>query len=162
MKQILCAVLAALLLFTMVGCGTLFEKEYYYEEPMTGELGAQSGDAKEIRNFSMLKTALTDMISRHEEHGEFRLNRYNGSPSEDLAAACFEIKSEHPLGAYAVETISYDTSYVVSYYVASIYISYKRTAEEVQQIVYALSQIEFDDAILRAVDGFEPQVVARL
>ena len=162
MKKILCAVLAALLLFTMAGCGTLFEKEYYYEEPMTGELGAQSGDAKEIRNFSMLKTALTDMISRHEEHGEFRLNRYNGSPSEDLATACFEIKSEHPLGAYAVETISYDTSYVVSYYVASIYISYKRTAEEVQQIVYVLSQSEFDETVMQAVGGFEPQVVARL
>ena len=162
MKKILCAVLAALLLFTMAGCGTLFEKEYHYEEPMTGELGALSGDAKEIRNFSMLKTALTDMISRHEEHGEFRLNRYNGSPSEDLATACFEIKSEHPLGAYAVETISYDTSYVVSYYVASIYISYKRTAEEVQQIVYVLSQSEFDETLLRAVGSFEPQVVARL
>lgn len=162
MKKILCILLAVLLLFTASGCGSVFEDEYYYEEPMSGEHGALAGNATGIRNFSMLKTALTDMISRHEEHGEFRLSSYNGSPSEDLATACFEIKSEHPLGAYAVETISYDTSYVVSYYVASVYISYKRTAEEVEQIVYALSQAEFDESLLQAVDSFEPQVVARL
>lgn len=162
MKKALCLLLAALLLCTAAGCGSVFEETYYYEKPMTGELDRAEGTATELRNFSMLKTALTDMISRHEEHGEFRLNNYNGSPSEDLASACFEIKSNHPLGAYAVENISYDTSYVVSYYVASIYISYKRTAEEVQQIVYAFSQDEFDENLRRSMDGFAPQLVARL
>lgn len=162
MKKTLCILLAALLLLTATGCGSAFQEAYYYEEPVSGGLGTLAGNATEIRNYSMLKTALTDMISRHEEHGEFRLSSYNGNPSEDLATACFEIKSDHPLGAYAVETLSYDTRYVVSYYVASIYISYKRTAEEVQQIVYALSQAEFDESLLQAMDDFAPQVVARL
>ena len=135
MKKTIAFLLAVCALLTLSGCGSLFEDEYYYEAPYSGDIGPRSDRATEVRNYSMLKTALTNMIVNHTETGELRFTNYNGSPSEDLAAACFEIKSQHPLGAYAVETLSYDTSYVVSYYMANIYIGYKRTAEELKSIV---------------------------
>ena len=162
MKKACALLLAALLLTFASGCGSLFEAEYDYEEPVTGDFSTLSGDAAEIRNYSMLKTALTDMISRHEEQGEFRLANYKGSPSEDLAAACYEIKSTNPLGAYAVESLSYDTSYVVSYYMANIFISYKRTAEELDRIVYAPTAGDFDRILCTAEDERAPDAVVRV
>ncbi len=161
MKRLICALLAGLSLLMLSGCGSVFERDYYYETPYTGDIAPRSDRASEIRNYSMLKTALTNMITNHTEKGEFRFSNYNGSINEDLAAVCFEIKSEHPLGAYAVETLSYDTSYVVSYYVANVYISYKRTAEELTSIVYTSTAADFIDGIYRALEAFEPQLVIR-
>ena len=119
MKKAIALLLAALALLTLSGCGSFFADEYYYETPYSGDIEPRSDQATEVRNYSMLKTVLTSMIVSHMETGEVRFINYNGSPSEDLAAACFEVKSEHPLGAYAVESLSYDTSYVVSYYMAT-------------------------------------------
>ncbi len=161
MKRLLCTLLAGLALLALSGCRSAFERDYYYETPYAGDIGIRTDKATEIRNYSMLKTALTNMITNHAEKGEFRFSSYNGSISEDLAAACFEIKSEHPLGAYAVETLSYDTSYVVSYYMANIYIGYKRTAEELNSIVYTSKEADFDANVLRAVDSCLPALVIR-
>lgn len=161
MKRLICALLAGAALLCLGGCRSAFERDYYYETPYSGDIGPRSDKATEIRNYSMLKTALTNMITNHTEKGEFRFSNYNGNLSEDLAAACFEIKSEHPLGAYAVETLSYDTSYVVSYYMANIYISYKRTAEELSGIVYTSTAADFDAGVRRAVEEFAPELVIR-
>lgn len=161
MKKAITLLLAALALLTLSGCGSLFERDYYYETPYSGDMEPRSDQATEVRNYSMLKTVLTSMIVSHMEAGELRFINYNGSPSEDLAAACFEIKSEHPLGAYAVESLSYDTSYVVSYYMANIYISYKRTAEELKSIVYATDTADFDRNLAEAVHSFSPKLIIR-
>ena len=161
MKRIVCGLLAAVLLLGLTGCKSVFEKEYYYEAPYASDFGTRSDSATEIRNYNMLKTALTNMIINHTERGEFRFTNYYGSLSEDLAAACFEIKSDHPLGAYAVETLSYDTSYVVSYYVANIFISYKRSAQELKDIVYTSAVADLDENVLRAVDSFTQELVIR-
>ena len=160
-KKAIALLLAALALLTLSGCGSLFEREYYYETPYSGDIEPRSDEATEVRNYSMLKTVLTSMIMSHMETGELRFINYNGSPSEDLAAACFEIKSEHPLGAYAVESLSYDTSYVVSYYMANIYIGYKRTAEELKSIVYSSDTADFDRTLTQAVRAFIPKLVIR-
>lgn len=161
MKKTIAFLLAVCALLTLSGCGSLFEDEYYYEAPYSGDIGPRSDRATEVRNYSMLKTALTNMIVNHTETGELRFTNYNGSPSEDLAAACFEIKSQHPLGAYAVETLSYDTSYVVSYYMANIYIGYKRTAEELKSIVYSSDKTDFNRNLESAADRLAPSLVIR-
>ena len=161
-KKLPALLLAGLMLLTMSGCGSVFEDEYYYEEPFSGEIGTLSSDAMEIRNLSMLKTAITGMISRHEEHGDFRLSNYKGNPSEDLAAACYEIKSSNPLGVYAVETLSYETNYVVSYYTATIYVTYKRSLDEIRNVQYIDSREQLDLCVFRALDSFTPETVVRI
>ena len=70
MKRLLCALLAGLSLLTLSGCRSAFEREYYYETPFSGDIGTPSDDAAEIRNYNMLKTALTNMIAGHAERGE--------------------------------------------------------------------------------------------
>ena len=161
-KRLPALLLAGTMLLTMTGCGSVFEDEYYYEEPFSGEIGNLSSDAIEIRNLSMLKTAITGMISRHEERGDYRLSNYKGNPSEDLAEACYEIKSTNPLGVYAVETLSYETNYVVSYYTATIYITYKRSEEEIRNVQYIDSREAMDRCVFQAVDSFTPETVIRI
>ncbi|MBE6914869.1 MAG: hypothetical protein E7472_08085 [Ruminococcaceae bacterium] len=161
-KKILSLLLAALMLLTAAGCASVFEADYYHEEDFSGDLGNVPGTATEISNYNMLKTALTNLIIRHEERGEFRFSNYAGRPSEDLAAACFEIRTTNPLGAYAVETLTYETNRVVSFYVADVYISYKRTAQEIQSIQYANTQSDFRERLIKAVDSYQNGAVIRM
>lgn len=155
MKQkYIALILALVLLLGCSGCG-LFEKEYTYSEPYVGSLPQNSGDATEVRNYSMLKAAILAMINGHQANGELRFSNYNGSVSDDLAAVCLEVKTGNPLGAYAVESISYDTSRVISYYIAEVNISYKKTANEIRSIRSVNSEAELKsylhDAVLTAM-----------
>ena len=104
-KRIAAFSLVLVLLLCATGCG-MFETEYTYSEPYVDTLDRDTGDATEVRNYSMLKAAILDMINSHQESAEFRFSNYNGTVSDDLAAVCLEIKSTNPLGAYAVDTLS--------------------------------------------------------
>lgn len=151
MRKIAILLVCALLLSA---CGNLFAREYEYSAPYTGTgsgSGAVGGNATDISNYNMLRSALLDLINAHTEIASFRFNRYNGSVADDLAEACLEIKTSHPLGAWAVEAISYDTSRIVSYYVADLTISYKKSAEEIASIL-----------TLSGVDDLEPRLRALL
>ena len=145
MKKRMIAVLTALvlLLSCCTGCA-LFETEYTYAEPYAEPLNQNTGDAIEIRNYSMLKAAILDMINSHKLSAELRFSNYNGVVSDDLAAVCLEIKSANPMGAYAVDTLTYDSSRIVSYYMAEVHISYKKTAEEIRSIHSVVSGTELE------------------
>ena len=132
-KRIIAVSLALVLLFCAAGCG-MFETEYTYSEPYVDTLDRDTGDATEVRNYSMLKAAILDMINSHQESAELRFSNYNGTVSDDLAAVCLEIKSANPLGAYAVDTLTYDTSRIVSYYIAEVKATYQKSAELISSI----------------------------
>ena len=141
MRRVLVLLLAAALLTALGGCA-LLEREYEYSEPFTGRLEQTTGNATDVRNYSMLKAGILDMINNLRPSGEFRFSSYNGNVSDDLAAVCFEVKSSNPLGVYAVESISYDTSRIVSYYVAEVSVTYRRSAEELRSIYTLISGSE--------------------
>ena len=132
-RKLAALLLSAALLVCGSGCG-FFEKEYVYSEPYVDSLDRDTGDAIEVWNYSMLKAAILDMIANHQPSAEFRFNDYRGAVNDDLAAVCLEIKSVNPLGAYAVDSLTYDTSRIVSYYVAEVDITFKRTAEEIRGV----------------------------
>ena len=159
MKRLIPLLLAAALL--LAGCGNIFEDEYHSTSPFSYTISGGSGNAVEIGNYNMLKSALLDLISRHEEDAVFRFSRYNGSVADDLAAACLEIRTMNPLGAYAVDTMTYDTSRIVSYYLAEIRVRYKRTAEEIQDIRWVASLPELEELMRDTLEDYQDQAVLR-
>ena len=157
--------IAALLLagaLLLSGCSGAFEKEYFYAAPFSYNDPGGSGAATEIGNYSMLKSALIDLINNHEETAAFRFSRYNGSVADDVAAACLEVRTTNPLGAYAVDTLTCDTSRIVSYYTADIQVTYKKTAEEIRGIVGVSGAAELRERLLEAVTASAPRAVLRV
>lgn len=141
MKRLLCAALAAVAAFSCAGCAALFDKEYYvtaeYEAP-SDAAEPEEETADSIHNYAALKRALTRLVSEHVESAELQFQNYDGTISQDISTACWEVKSSTALGAFAVDYISYDLSRIISYYQAEIYITYKRSAAQVA----ALEQTE--------------------
>lgn len=163
MKRLLSLLLAGLLpLLALAGCGNVFEAEYTFAVPYSGGVTRGGGDATEIGNYNMLKSALIDLVNNHGEHATFRFSRYNGSVADDLAAACLEIRTTNPLGAYAVEALTCDTSRIVSYYTADVNVAYKKTAEEIRSIVGVSSLTDLEARLREAVTDAAAEIVLRV
>jgi len=159
-RKLLSLAIALTLLFSASGCA-LFEKEYTYSEPYAETLERDTGDATEISNYSMLKAAILNMINERQFSGELRFTNYHGTVSDDLAAVCVEIKSSNPLGAYAVDTLTYDSSRIISYYIAEIHITYQKTKEEIQSIRNVNSEADLEACLKNALLSSQAKLAVR-
>jgi hypothetical protein len=93
----------------------------------------------EVASLDDLRDAITAMITNHDDEGRLHFSDYEGVVSDDLSKVLREVQYETPLGSFAVEHIFYDPVQILSYYEATVYISYKHTAEEVESISYVAS-----------------------
>ena len=133
-KKLISLTLAAALIF-LVGCSSMFKKEYlnvaeYTEEERNGF----NPDAEDIKNYSQLKSAILNMVRSHVDEARLFFSSYEGDAKEDLYQACLEVSRETALGSYAVENIFRDLTRIVVYLEATITISYKHTLAEVNGI----------------------------
>ena len=161
-RKMLCLVLALGLTASGSGCGGLYSDSHHWSQPFAYAISGDPREALEISNYSMLKSALIDLVSSHKERSTLRFSRYNGSPIDDLAAACLEIRTKNPLGAYAVSSLTCDTSRIVSYYVAEVQISYSRTQKEIQSIVGVSNMQELERRLREAVTARAESVALRV
>ncbi len=161
-KKILILFLAACFVLCASGCGSLFSAEYYYSEPFRETAEAGDSSDTEVKNQLTLKNAIMELIYAGESNGQFRFGSYSGSLLDDLAAVCHEIKTSTPIGAYAVEDISYDTSRIVSYYTAVIHIEYKKSPEEIASVVNVVGLGELGSHILSVMEEYSPETVIKI
>ena len=159
-RRALALPLAAALLLS--GCGSVFEKEYYYAAPFSEEVRPEDGGADGISNINMLKSVLIDLINRHEEHASLRFSHYSGSVTDDLAKTTLELISSNPLAAFAVDSLTCDTSRIVSYYTADVSISYRRSAEEINAVVGVQSLPKLRADLLETVAAASPRAAFRV
>ena len=114
----------------------------------------------QVENYLELKLAINKLITAHEESGSLDFSSYKGENiSDDLAAACNEVRSETALAAYVVDYISYDLDRLVSYYEAEVYVYYLHTQEEVEAIVSVGTVSGLYDAVSAALEQMSPGLV---
>ena len=152
-KRFVTMLLLAASLLTLGGCGSLFEKEYLsvnsYEEP---DSALDAEDTTEIRNYTGLLRALNAMVAGYETERVLVFGNYSGIIGDDLATACWEVRSNTAIGAYCVESITYETEQVVAYCEADVTITYKRTADEVKSIYSVQTRNGIIDSVVDVLD----------
>lgn len=138
MKKTLSAVAAlALVCFGLTGCG-VFDKEYVQIDDYvpTQQDTAESGERVTVRNFSALKQAIRELVSDGAGEGEIVFDSaYDGDAAEDMASACWQVRTQDALCAYCVDNISYELSKIVTYYEARVSVSYAVSAEKTENII---------------------------
>lgn len=162
MKKIICLLAALCLALTAAGCGSVFSAEYYFSEPYREEQSPSDGTETEVKNYNTLKNAILELVYAGESHGQFRFGSYEGSLIDDLAAVCLEIKTSTPIGTYAVEDISYDTSRIVSYYTADIEIEYTKTAAEIAAVVNVNGLADLKSHIFSVMNSYGSESVVKI
>ena len=133
-KQVLSMGLCLLLL--LGGCASLLERSYSTETAHVQFSDAEKdSDVLQAETYQGLMGALLFLVSQRQETGVIRLYNYTGSAEGDLEAAGVELTQEDPLGAYAVDYMRYELSRVMNYYEVEIAITYRRSYEEISQVV---------------------------
>ena len=151
-KRILALLLASVMALT--GCSVL-NREYSSIQPHSSSY-YESEDRSVLRaeSYQDLLNDLLLLVGSQETSGTIWL--YPGSDGLDAAdaaeRACQEIKQETPMGAYAVDYITYnvdDSSR--NYSQLDLTISYRRTAEQINGMVHATSVAALYDLLTAAV-----------
>jgi len=151
LKRLLSLIFVVILALAAAGCSSMLEKEYMVVTEYKDDAfdNTDSSDLI-IRDYDSLRNAIGTMIVRHNEQARFRFNSYemDGEDIEsDLNRACNEARTATPLASYAVEYISSDPRRIVAYYEVDIYISYRRTQEQVDEIIPMTGIYQFRDYI---------------
>ncbi|HWS43761.1 MAG TPA: hypothetical protein VN421_11815 [Pseudoflavonifractor sp.] len=163
--------LAALLLagaLLLSGCAAMTDRDYLSIQPHKDALSAGNDPSVfRVENYTELGEAIHGMVEAGVEHGVVHLSNYaprsaKGDVEADLADACAEVAQRDPLGAYAVDFIKHDKAYIVSYYEANIYITYRRTPEQVKSIVSVTGTSAVRTEIQEALSGFSAEKVLRI
>ena len=127
MRRFAGLLLSCALLLALCGCGSMFDKEYIavgdYTPPSpasdTGEGRITVADLPELR------LALLELVSDGVRESSIAFDAdYEGEISEDMASACWQVRTQDALCAYCVENISYDLTKIVNYIEARISIRY--------------------------------------
>lgn len=130
--------LAAILLATVLllsGCTPLFRRSYYSSTDHVDYTVEEDSSVLRAESYRGLVDAMLYFVNEHLSRGVVRLYNYTGDVEGDLAAACREITQEDPLTAYAVESITYEYSRIVSYYEVTVAVSFAHSQSEIDAIL---------------------------
>ncbi len=133
------------------GCGRIFEKEYVaeMEVPLSVPDDLTEEERTIVKNRTELLAAIRTIVSSGETESRIQFDAaYDGNPADDLAAACWRVRTEDALCAYCVENISYELSKIVSY------------SEAVMKVSYADAGIPVDDILRQSYTAGLGEVIA--
>ncbi len=157
-----CALLLALAVCAglLTGCSR-FEKEYVSVHdyvPSVQEQGSPEGKIN-VRNFSALKQAILNMAYSGQTEGNIVFDAaYDGDTTEDMASACWTVRTQDALCAYCVENIAYELNKVVTINEASVYISYSKYSAKPEDIKHLAFSSEAETVILDALRRGERKI----
>ena len=161
-KTVLAAVLAALTLL-LSGCGSLLERDYSVVRPHSSTY-YESEDRSVLRaeSYQDLVNDLLLLLTGGAKEGTVWL--YAGSEPMDASAAaeraCKEVQQETPLGAYAVEYLTYTVDDSARNYTAiQLTIGYRRTPEQIASMVYTTSISALHDLLTSAARSGSSELV---
>ena len=149
----------------LTGCASLLERTYSKVEPHSSRFWeSEAADTLRAENYQDIVNDLLILIGQHTESASLRLYNFE----DDLAAAAAmeqaaaETQQETPLGAYAVEYMSSAGQSRRGYYEATVKISYRRTAEQVQSLVNATSPEAVYSLLDAALDEGRTELAIRV
>lgn len=142
MKRIMAMLLLVVSALSLCACGSIYDRDYLVIEDYVSDQNVQSEqESVTVSRYSALKSGILKLVQTGTEEGFIVLDaNYSGDPAEDLARACWELRSQNALCAYCVDNIAYELSQIVTYYEAKINVSYavnRIKVSDIKQVNYA-------------------------
>lgn len=131
-KRLAALALACVLLFS--GCASMLERSYVSSSAHMDYSFTEDASILRAETYQGLINSILYFVNAHESTGIIRLYNYTGDVEADLANACDEVQYQDPLGAYALRSIRYDSTRILSYYEVELRIAYARSAAQMEAI----------------------------
>lgn len=126
--------LAFCILLLSSGCAAMLERSHVSSTAHADYAVMEDDSVLRAETYQGLVNSLLYFIREHSESGSIRLYNYTGDVVADLSAARDEVLEQDPTGAFAVRTLDYDSTRILTYYEIEVRISYSRTAQEVAEV----------------------------
>ena len=131
----------ALICMLLSGCGSFLNREYSVAEPHSaGYFPSEDRSVLRVENYQDLVSALLMLVEQRVPEATiwYYPSKETPNAATAMSRACNEVRLDTPLGAFAVDYLSYtvdDSSH--NYSVLHLNIGYRRTVEQVNAIVHA-------------------------
>ena len=156
------APLFLLLALLLSGCGWM-EGSYVSVTPHVVTPDQSPEDTIQVSSYSQLRSALTDLVDAGAVHGVFSLSDYaQDHIQSDMVLALNYVQNTYPIGAYAVESITYDLGSDGRQNVMTVDISYRHGKSEIDRIQTVWSISGAKTAIATALRQYEPSIVLQI
>lgn len=152
-KRIIFPLMLAMALL-LTGCGSFLHREYSVVEPHSSTY-YENEDILRAENYQEVVNDLLILVGEQKKDGTIWLYLDDESIDAALLAeqACREVQQETPLGAYAVDYLTYTIDSTPRNYVAiSLTIGYRRTAAQMDAIVHTTSISALPDLLMAAAE----------
>ena len=152
-RKIVPLLLAATMLLS--GCGSFLHREYSVVEPHSSDY-YENEDVLRAENQQELVNDLLILVGQQAKEGVVWLyTDGTAAAAADLVEqACREVQTETPLGAYALDYLTYTIDTTPRNYVAvDITIGYRRTAEQMNAIVHTTGISALSTLLTAAADN---------
>jgi len=132
MQRLTAVFLCLCLLLT--GCGWL-DGEYHSVTPHQQHSGSSDTKTETAENYLQLRTAMENMVFSGIENRVISVSDFQDEQLQRaLEMAVRYVKSTDPIGAYAVEDISYEVGTIGSTTAVAVKITYRHERSEIQKI----------------------------
>ena len=148
-----CAFFLLLTVLLLSGCSA-FDREYVSIQDYTPHAQEQSSAEGriQVRTLAGLRQAILNMAYAGQTDGDIVFDAaYDGDPSEDMASACWTVRTQDALCAYCVENIAYELNKIVTINEASVHISYSGVTVSPDEIEHLSFSSEAETEILSAM-----------
>ena len=165
MKQKTAVVMAVLCALLLTGCASLLERQYVTSDLHTSKFWeSEAADTLRAENRQDIVNDVLLLISQHKESAAIRLYNFTDdvTVADTVQEATTEVRQETPMGAYAVEYITYSVHSQRGYYEIDLIISYRRTAEQMKAVVNATSAEAVYSLLEAAVAGEMEELALRI
>lgn len=157
MRRLLPLFLAVSLLFT--GCGWL-DGSYYKVTPHQQHSAGNDSQVELAENYLQLRKALEDMVAAGEEKRVITVAGFDQDQlggSMDMAVRY--VKTNDPIGAYAVEEITYEVGTIGGAMAVAVDIRYRYSKSEIRKILHVEDMEQARTLIEKALTEYEPGLV---
>ncbi len=163
-KRVLCILLTAVLCLS--GCGSFLEREYSVVEPHSSAYyESENRSVLRAESYQDLVNDLLLLVGNHTEEGMIFYYGTDDMPPATEAAekACNEVQKETPMGAYALDYVTYTLDEEPRNYTAiSLTLGYRRTAEQMGSIVHTSSVSALYDLLTAAAQNDTEELTIRV
>lgn len=163
MKKRIFLVLLAMTMLLLTGCGSFFLREYSVVEPHS------SGyyENEDVLRAESYQDVVNDLLILTAEQKKEGIVWFYGSGSEDAAdiadRACREVQQETPLGAYAVDYLTYTIDTPSRNYTAiSFTLGYRRSGAQMDAIVHITSITALPNLLDAAAENGAAELTVQL
>ena len=165
MKYRVMALLTAAMLLTLCGC-SLLERDYSsVERHSSSYYESEQKDVLQPETYQDLVNALLVLVDDHTAEGTIWLSPGSEAldPEQAIEQACQEVQRETPMGAYAVEYITYTVSQDNrAYSEIKLSLGYRRSEAQVKGIVHATSISALHTLLTAAAENDAAELVVQV